>query len=199
MANEQENQLILEAQTGNRQAERQVLKKYERLVHKLAWKYGFTAASFTHEDLTQEGYIGLLSAIKSYDPTRGAKFMTWAYYHIRGAITSCGRVDRHQPKFPYSLEDCPRAYNLEDPTQNPDVKMDIPESLIRKVVEDSCGGLHTKRAKVVIDRFGLFGNKELRNCECVDKYGMTKYAVNAHVYAMKKKAAQKFPELGVFV
>ena len=65
MANIQENQLVLDAQTGDRQAQRQIIKKYERLVHKLAWKYGFTAASFTHEDLAQEGYIGLLSAIKS--------------------------------------------------------------------------------------------------------------------------------------
>ena len=100
---------------------------------------------------------------------------------------------------PYSLEDCPRAYNLEDLTQNPDVKMDIAESTVLKVIADSCGGLYTKRARVVIDRFGLFGNKELRNCECVTKYGMTKYAVNAHVYAMKKKAAQKFPELKALV
>lgn len=199
MANTQENQLVFDAQAGNRHAQRQIIKKYERLVHKLAWKYGFTAASFTHEDLAQEGYIGLLSAIKSYDPTRGAKFMTWAYYHVRGAITSSGRVDRRQPKYPHSLEDCPRAYNLEDPTQIFDVKMDVSEGIIRKVIEDSCGGLRTKRAKVVIDRFGLFGNKELRNCECVLKYGITKYAVNAHVYAMKKKAAQKFPELEAFV
>jgi RNA polymerase sigma factor (sigma-70 family) len=199
MPNTLENQLVLDAQNGDRRAKRDLLKKYERLVHKLAWKYAFTATSYTHEDLTQEGYIGLLSAIRTYDPTRGAKFMTWAYYHIRGSITSCGRVDRKQPKYPYSLEDCPRAYNLEDLTQNPDVKMDIAESTVLKVIADSCGGLYTKRARVVIDRFGLFGNKELRNCECVTKYGMTKYAVNAHVYAMKKKAAQKFPELKALV
>lgn len=194
-----ENQLIASAQQGDRRSERQILKKYERLVHKLAWKYAFTATSHTHEDLTQEGYIGLLSAIKSYDPTKGAKFMTWAYYHVRGAITSCGRVDRQQPKYPYSLEDCPRAYNVEDPSQEIEVKMDVSVETVRKMVSDCCGGLHTKRAKVVIDRFGLFGNDELRNCECADKYGMTKYAVNAHVYAMKKKAAQKYPELGALV
>jgi RNA polymerase sigma factor (sigma-70 family) len=199
MSNVQENQLILEAQSGDERAKTQVLKKYERLVHKLAWKYGFIATSFTHEDLAQEGFIGLLKAIKSYDPERGAKFMTWAFYHIRGAITSCSKVDKRQPKFPHSLEDCPRAYNIEDPTQNPDVKMDISQELVLKILEESCGGLHTKRAQVVIDRFGLFGNKELRNCECVKKYGITKYAVNAHVYAMKKKAAKKFQEMDVLV
>lgn len=199
MPNSQEDQLVFSAKQGDRKSERELLKKYERLVHKLAWKYGFTATSSTHEDLAQEGYIGLLNAIRSYDPEKGAKFMTWAYYHIRGAITSSGRYDRQQPKYPHSLEDCPRAYNIEDPTQNPDVKMDISQDVVRRVVEESCGGLYTKRAKIVIDRFGLFGNKELRNCECVEKYGITKYAVNAHVYAMKKKAAKQFPELEMFV
>jgi len=199
MPDKPENQIIAEAQAGDRRAERVILKKYERLVHKLAWKYAFTATSHTHEDLTQEGYIGLISAIKSYDPTRGAKFMTWAYYHVRGAITSCGRSDRHQPKYPYSLEDCPRAYNIEDPTQEIDVKMDMPTEFVRTVVAECCGGMHTKRAQVVADRFGLFGNKELRNCEAAAKYGMTKYAVNAHVYAFKKKAAERYPELEMYV
>ena len=199
MTDTAENLLVKSAQGGDRRAQRQVLKKYERLVHKLAWKYAFTATSHTHEDLTQEGYIGLLSAIRTYDPDRGAKFMTWAYYHVRGAITSCGRYDRRQPRYPYSLEDCPRAYNVEDPTQEIEVRMDMPTEFVRTVVAECCGGLETKRAKVVADRFGLFGNAELRNCEAAAKYGMTKYAVNAHVYAFKKKAAARFPELEMYV
>jgi RNA polymerase sporulation-specific sigma factor len=195
----EENQLIAKAQEGCSRSQTQIIRKYERLVHKLARKYAFTAQAHTHEDLTQEGFIGLLNAMRSYDTTKGAKFMTWAYYHVRGSITSCGRSDRRQPKYPYSLEDCPRAYNIEDPTQELQVKEDVPTGLVRKIVEECCGGLHTKRAQVVMDRFGLFGNKELRNCECAEKYNITKYAVNTHVYAFKKKAIQKYPELEAYV
>jgi RNA polymerase sigma factor (sigma-70 family) len=194
-----ENQIIANAQAGDRRAEIEIVNKYERLVHKLARKFAFTANTFTHEDLVQEGRIGLLQALRTYDPLQGTKFITWAYYHVRGAITSCGRSDRRQPKYPHSLEDCQRAYNVEDPTQEITVKEDISTDLVRYVIAECCGGLETKRAQVVMDRFGLFGKRELRNCECADKYNITKYAVNTHVYAFKKKAADRFPELSAYV
>lgn len=199
MTDSTENHLVKSAQSGDRHAQTQLLNKYERLVHKFAWRFAFTATSHTHEDLAQEGYIGLLRAIRTYDPTKGAKFMTWAFYHIRGSITSCGRSDRRQPRYPFSLEDCPRAYNVEDPSQKIDVKIKIPTDYIHTVVSECCGGMHTKRARVVTDRFGLFGNDELRNCETAAKYGITKYAVNAHVYAFKKKASRVFPDLAMYV
>lgn len=199
MNHEQEVQLIKEAQNGCKRSQLAIIKQYERLVHKLARKYSFTATSHTHEDLTQEGFIGLLQAIRTFDPNRGARFMTWAYYHVRGTITACGRYDRKQPKYPLSLEDCQRAYNVEDPSQDFEVREDMPEGLVRTLIESCCGGLDTKRAQVVIDRFGLFGKKELRNCECAEKYNITKYAVNTHVYAFKRKAAQKFPHLEAYV
>lgn len=199
MTHDQEVQLIKEAQNGCKRSQLALIRQYERLVHKLARKYAFTAVSHSHDDLAQEGFIGLLQAVKTYDPSRGAKFMTWAYYHVRGTITSCGRSDRRQPKYPFSLEDCQRAYNIEDPSQEIILKEDMPEGLVIALLESCCGGLDTKRAKVVIDRFGLLGNKELRNCECAEKYDITKYAVNTHVYAFKKKAAQKFPHLEAYV
>lgn len=194
-----ENQLIAQAQQGDRKAEVQILKKYERLVHKLARKFAFTAPSAVHEDLVQEGFIGLLNACRTFDPLQGTKFITWAYYHVRGAITSCGRSDRRQPRFPHSLEDCQRAYNVEDPSQEFVVKDDISTDLVRYVIAECCGGLETKRANVVMDRFGLFGKRELRNFECAEKYNITKYAVNTHVYAFKKKAADRFPDLAAYV
>lgn len=194
-----ENELIVKAQQGCKKSQLQIINQYERLVHKLARKYGFTAASHTHDDLAQEGRIGLINAIRTYDPERGTRFMTWAYYQIRGSITSCGRSDRRQPAYPQSLEDCQRAYNVPDPSQEMRVKEDLPAGMIETLLEDCCGGLHTKRAKVVIDRFGLFGNKELRNCEAAEKYGITKYAVNTHVYSFKRKAAEKFPHLEAYV
>jgi hypothetical protein len=125
--------------------------------------------------------------------------MTWAFYHVRGAIASAGKSDRKQPKYPKSIEDCPRAYNIEDPTQAPAVKEDLPKNIVHKLIKECCGGFHTKRAKIVIDRYGLFGNPELRNCECAEKYGMTKYAVNSHTLQFKNKVRKKFPELAEFI
>jgi len=199
MQNQDEYDLIKEAQAGSEKATTALLLKYERLCHKLARKFSFTAPSYQHEDLVQEGRIALIKAIQTYETGRGAVFMTWAFYHVRGAIASAGKSDRKQPKYPKSIEDCPRAYNIEDPTQAPAVKEDLPKNIVHKLIKECCGGFHTKRAKIVIDRYGLFGNPELRNCECAEKYGMTKYAVNSHTLQFKNKVRKKFPELAEFI
>jgi RNA polymerase sigma factor (sigma-70 family) len=184
---------------GDKFAQAAIVKQYERLCHKQARKYAFTAPNHDHDDLVQEGRIGLLNAIKSFDRTNGASFMTWAFYHVRGSIAGCGRIDRKQPRFPHSIEDCPRAYNIEDPGQEIQVRDDVTSSMIYRILEECCGGLHTKRASIVMDRFGLLGRAELRNCECAEKYGLTKYAVNSHIYQFKKKAKARYPQLANFV
>ena len=199
MSKQQDIQLATAAQAGDDQAKLELLQKYERLCHKLARKFKFTATNHDHEDLAQEGRIGLLHAIETYDQSHGASFMTWAYYHVRGQIAGAGRFDRKQPSYPRSIEDCPRAYNIEDPTQEAIVRDDLPHGIIRKIIEECCGGLHTKRAKIVMDRYGLLGHKELRNCECAEKYGITKYAVTSHTSSFKLKARQHFPHLADFV
>lgn len=199
MSKQLDQQLMAKIRNGSVTAKNELLQKYERLCHKLAFKFGFTASNHDHEDLVQEGRIGLLKAIESFDENQGASFMTWAYYHVRGSIVSAGRADRRQPKYPHSIEDCPRAYNIEDPTQDVIVKDDLPRDIVRKIIEECCGGLHTKRAKIVMDRYGLLGHKELRNCECAQKYGITKYAVTSHTSSFKRKARLHFPELAQFV
>ncbi len=185
--------LIKKAQKGSERATMEILEKYNRLLHKLARKFSFTAPSHQHEDLVQEGRIGIINAIKTYEDDRGASFMTWAYYHIRGAVVSCGRSDRRQPLYPVSVETSLRAYNVEDPTQHPEVKEDFPADLVKTIVEECCGGFKTKRAQIVMDRYGLLGREQLRNCECAQKYNITKYAVNSHTYSFKRKAKERFP------
>ncbi len=199
MSKQEEMAFLAKAKQGDSRAQRVILDKYERLCHKLARKFAFTAPSYQHEDLVQEGRIGLLQAMRSFDPENGASFMTWAFYHVRGSIAGCGRIDNKQPRYPLSVEDCPRAYNIEDPAQEVQVRDDLPGEFIRTLIEKTCGGLNTKRANIVMDRFGLLGRKELRNCECAEKYGLTKYAINSHTYSFKRKARDMFPHLEDFV
>ena len=196
---QEELQVLAEAKAGDERAREAIILKYDRLCHKLAHKFAFTAPSHEHEDLVQSGRIGLLSAIDTFDPNNGAKFMTWAYYHIRGCIAGCGRSDKKQPAYPKSIEDADRQHNLEDINANIDVHEDFDKNLIVRIISECCGGLHTKRANVVMDRYGLLGRKELRNCEAAAKYGITKYAVNSHTFNFKKKARQLFPHLQDFV
>ena len=57
-----------------------------RLVVQLAGKYTRVAGSLTHDDLVQEGMLGLERAIVKFDSSRGYKFSTYAYNWIRQSI-----------------------------------------------------------------------------------------------------------------
>jgi RNA polymerase primary sigma factor len=57
------------------------------LVHDRANRYKLAYPSAPeYDDLVQEGMIGLMTAIRKYDPTLGNKFSTVAYYWIRQSI-----------------------------------------------------------------------------------------------------------------
>lgn len=64
--------------------EQELVEKYTPLVHKIANKYGFYGIST--EDLAQQGFIGLLTAVRKYDDTKGASIGTYSKYWIKCEI-----------------------------------------------------------------------------------------------------------------
>ena len=84
--------------SGDTRAEEELIERYTRLVRICARPY-FLAGGDS-EDLTQEGLLGLIKAIRSYDPEAGTPFRPYAEVCIRNrileAIRSASRK-KHDP------------------------------------------------------------------------------------------------------
>ncbi|NLA87747.1 MAG: sigma-70 family RNA polymerase sigma factor, partial [Clostridiales bacterium] len=94
------------ASSGDLYAEEELITGYIRLVKICARPYFLVGGD--SEDLIQEGMLGLLSAVKHFDPTKDVKFKTYAEFCIRrrliSAIKSATRF-KHNPLNDYvSLE-----------------------------------------------------------------------------------------------
>ena len=93
-----DEELCCRAASGDRMAEETLVIRYMRLARACARPY-FLAGGDS-EDLLQEAMVGLLKAIREYDPTRDAAFRTFAEVcvrnRIRSAVTAAAR-DKHAP------------------------------------------------------------------------------------------------------
>ncbi|RKQ30936.1 RNA polymerase sigma factor SigB [Oceanobacillus halophilus] len=68
----------------DKEIQEKIVLKYEHLVKSIAMKYSKNAA--IHEDLAQVGMIGLLAAVKRYDPSYGKSFESFAIPTMIGEI-----------------------------------------------------------------------------------------------------------------
>ena len=83
---------------GDRTAEEALVLRYHRVVRMCARPY-FLAGGDS-EDLIQEGMVGLLAAIREYDPERAASFRTYAEVCIKNRLVSAIKAasrDKHTP------------------------------------------------------------------------------------------------------
>lgn len=83
---EQEKDCAIAALKGSQQAKEKLITSNLRLVVKAAKHYS-VQCSLSFEDLVQEGNIGLMRSIESFDPEKGWRFSTYAMYWIKQAIS----------------------------------------------------------------------------------------------------------------
>ncbi len=82
MSNEE---LVALYQRGSSDALNKLCAQNKGFIHKLAKKYS-NGDDFLEEDLSQEGYLGLIKAAGLYNESSGAAFITYAAFWIKQAI-----------------------------------------------------------------------------------------------------------------
>lgn len=96
------------------------------------------------DDLTQQGYMGLVDAIERYDAERGVKFETFSSRRIYGAMQDYLRSTDPVPRLLRSrskrlravVEDYRKRHGREPDPQELSERLDMPEHALRKLLNE---------------------------------------------------------------
>lgn len=79
--------LIEKIRNGDRNAEMEIIESNKALIYKIIKDYYYASKNVLDmEDVYQAGCLGLIKAGRNFKPELGNKFVTYAYYLIRGEV-----------------------------------------------------------------------------------------------------------------
>lgn len=103
LSDEETQKLFAEYRKGNLKARQTLIEKNLKLVVAIAKKYANMGVQLV--DLIQEGNIGLIESVESYDPSKGYMFSTYAYSYIKGKVKTAINSQIHGVTLPIYLID----------------------------------------------------------------------------------------------
>ncbi|OUN05418.1 RNA polymerase subunit sigma [Flavonifractor sp. An92] len=141
---------------GDRDAEEALVRRYTRMVRMCARPY-FLAGGDS-EDLIQEGMVGLLHAIREYDPGREASFRHYAQVCIQNRLISAIKAaarDKHTPLNNYVSIETPLfdGFTIHDTCGTDHRRLENPEDTLigreevqerMNVLQDGLSGLEAR-------------------------------------------------------
>jgi RNA polymerase sigma-32 factor len=84
LGREEESRLARRADAGDAEATRRLIASHLRVVIRIA--RGYRSSGLPMADLVQEGTVGLIRAVRRFNPDHGARLSTYAMWWIRAAI-----------------------------------------------------------------------------------------------------------------
>ena len=122
-----DEELLQKCRQGSPEAEETLIRRYGRVIRNLVRPFFLTGGD--SEDLIQEGMLGLLNAIRRYDPQVETSFRTFAELCIRRRLISALRKSAGTKNV--SLDDClSLESSLFDENQSRNDNLRGPEELL---------------------------------------------------------------------
>jgi RNA polymerase primary sigma factor len=84
LARQEEHELVAQAQAGDPGAKARLVAAFMPLITSVARTY--RSGYVQHQELLQEGVVGLLRALEGFDPSRGTPFWAYASWWVRQAM-----------------------------------------------------------------------------------------------------------------
>lgn len=175
-----DNELLQSVQAGQAAATDELILRYRSNVEAIAAKY--SSAPLEKDDLIQEGLIGLLAAITSYNPNKGTQFATYATRCIHNSIlTALKKVSR--------LKDIPPANMIALDEISPDTQYTL-SAEDEFLAKESVSTL----TEILYEGLSSFENEVLRlhivGCsyqEIADKLNKNPKAIDNAIQRIRKK------------
>lgn len=177
------------ASCGDSQAEEILLERYNRLVR--ICSRPFFLAGGDSEDLIQEGMMGLLSAIRRFDPARDTAFKTYAEHCIRNRLITAIKFASRFKHTPLNESVSFESPLFDDSQTHPSGLMRDPEELI--LARERFDEVNT----MLSDSLSQFEKKVLEYYlsglsyqEIADAVSKTPKSIDNAVQRIRKKLAQ---------
>ena len=190
-----DEEICLLAGAGNAAAEEELVRRYGRLVRACARP--LFLAGGDSEDLFQEGMLGLLTAIRSFEGGRDASFRTFAEICIRSRLYSAVRAaqgSKHSPlnhsvSFEPPLFDGTNAYLFSSEESPEDVIIGREE--LRERLDALKGQLSEFEANILSPYLSGLSCGEIAR-----RVGRSPKAVDNAVQRIRRKVARNFSSSG---
>lgn len=165
---DEETELIIRAKNGDINAQNKILEANLRFVFNIAKRYKGMGVPLL--DLISEGNLGLMKAIKKFDPNRDNKFITYAVWWVRESIKQFIKENTTTYTVDCSIyeddEDTQANFISDETKSEEDHKKEVISQLLSKL---------TEREKEIIEKYYGLNGKEEKNLEEIGKeLGLTK-------------------------
>ena len=196
LSKEEEEETLELASFGDEIAKNKLIEHNLRLVVFLAKKYENTNIDL--EDLVSIGSIGLIKGINTYKMGKNIKLATYASRCIDNEILMFLRKNKKR-KTEISFEDSlsydadGNELHLEDVlgTDSDIVTKELEDKIERKILIEEIEKLNERDKKIMILRYGLFGNEEVTQKDVADMLGISQ----SYISRIEKKVIKRLKNI----